>query len=85
MSHPTMLSPWFIVQRVRVDKEIDASYVEYWTSDGEGTLAWSRNPHQAMLFMGLQSAARVAEAEVAEVRVLYNKDGLREFRPREFN
>lgn len=37
------------------------------------------SPKHAMLFVRLESAARVADALSAEVRVLYNKSHLREF------
>lgn len=80
---PTYLSPWFVVQRNSLDKPLE---MEFWSADGEDVIGgWTANPHQAMLFMSIQSAARVADAEAAEVRVLYNRDGLREFRPREFS
>lgn len=82
MSFPTHLNPWYVVQKL-ITVDTDNAFV-YWSTDGEGTMAWVGNPHQAMLFMSLSSAARVANAELAQVRVIYDKEGLRQFRPREF-
>jgi hypothetical protein len=83
MTFPTTLNPWFVVQRVR---ETNDRATEYWSTDGEGAEAWVTNPHQAMLFMQLSSAARIAATDTdAIVRVIYSKDGLREFRPRQFD
>ncbi len=81
MTFPTSLSPWFVVQRTA---DLDET-VEYYTNDGTGSESWSKNPKQAMLFMSLSGAARVADAEGAIIRVLYSKEGAREFRPRELD
>jgi hypothetical protein len=89
MTFPTTLNPWFVVLKHSVEKrDVDTLDVltTYWSTDGEGAEAWVTNPHQAMLFMQLSSAARIAATDTdAIVRVIYSKDGLREFRPREFN
>lgn len=77
MTYPTLLSPWYVVVRTRY---LDEGY-EYWTTDGEGKDSWSSYPKQAMLFMSLLAAARVATADgIAEVRVIYSKESLEEFR-----
>lgn len=88
MTYPTLLSPWYVVQQYSVKKsDVDTLTVltEYWTTDGEGKDSWSDNPHAAMIFMTLSAAARVSDAEVAEVRVIYSKEGLEQFRPRQFD
>ncbi len=76
MSFPTVLSPWFVVQRLRDIDPINTDYVgmEYYTSMEDGGPTWTQNKHLAMLFMSLGSAARVANGEVAEVRVLTMKE-----------
>lgn len=82
MTFPTILSPWFVVQRGAILDEYD---VEFYTNDGSGLESWSKNPKQAMLFMSLAGASRVADAEGAIVRVIYSKETAREFRPRELS
>ncbi len=83
MTFPTGLSPWYVVFRIHF-AGADTS-IEYWTTDHEEQKPWTTNPNQAMLFMNLSSAARVADSDAGLVQVIYNKDGLREFRPREFS
>lgn len=90
-TYPTLLSPWFVVVRQQAVASNDplvngATELGYWTTDGETAGGWSRNRHQAMLFMSLHSASRVAEAEPGSLVVaLYNKAVLKEYRPREFD
>lgn len=77
MSFPTTLSPWYVVQRITSRDEM-----EYYRSDlaaPEESATFTNKRAFAMLFMNLQSAARVADAEAAEVRVLYSKDHAKEF------
>jgi hypothetical protein len=74
MSQPTVLSPWFIVQRLRAD-----GHMEFYQSAVEGDGTFTTVRVFSMLFMSLQSASRVAEAEAAEVRALFNKEHAREF------
>ncbi len=74
MSHPTILSPWFIVQRRR-----DDGHVEYYQSASEGDATFTLKRTFSMLFMSLQSAARVADAEAGEVRALFNREHAHEF------
>ena len=73
MSAPTLLSPWYVVCYPFVDPPM------YYTSYEESEKAFRDDPKRAMLFMSLHAAARVAEAEGAEVLVIYSKDQLKEF------
>lgn len=84
MTFPTMLSPWYVVCRISDQTTAGVILLEYWSNDGEGQFAWVSNPHEAMIFMNINSAARVADSDGGIVRVLYNKEGAKEFRPREF-
>lgn len=86
---PTLLSPWYVVQRNKTYKyngpePHENTVQEYWSVAEDEKGAWTVDPHQAMIFMALISAKRIADAEVAEVRVLYDNTGYREFRPKEF-
>ena len=73
MNYPTVLSPWFAVQRL--DKK---GKLEYYHSVEDGE-PFRSTKGTSMLFTTLQSASRVALAEVAEVRVIFDKDGANEF------
>lgn len=81
MSFPTVLGPWFVVQKMKDDGSISGDFVgmEYYTSMDEGGSTWQQDQKKAMLFMSLASAARVAAAEGAEVRVLTTKEEADEF------
>ena len=81
MSQPTVLSPWFVVQRLNHDfgTSVEDVQMEYYTSMEEGVITFQRSRTLAMLFMSLASAARVAAAEGAEVRVLTTKEESEEF------
>lgn len=79
MSHPTVLSPWFVVQRLR-----DDGHVEYYQSPDEcalnhGDTTFTTKRTFSMLFMSFQSAARVADATAGEVRALFNREHAHEF------
>lgn len=88
MNRPTLLSPWYAVQKL-IDPEVDGYLpdgapdlytIEYYTAmEADLGVTFHRDPKKAMLFMNLQSAARVAHAEGAEVRVLYDEAGAKEF------
>jgi hypothetical protein len=75
MSFPTILGPWYVVQR----RTSDDQDLEYYTSMEDGGVEFTRDEKRAMVFMSLGSAARVAEGSVATVRVLYNEDHAKEF------
>lgn len=72
---PTPLSPWFVVQKYT------PGGTRYYSSpdDIDDTKQWGETQHGAMLFMNLQSAARVATALDGEVRCLWTRDQIREF------
>jgi hypothetical protein len=83
MSYPTMLGPWFVVQRLAYGPSTYEDNVlvgvEYYQHSDEGDELWTADKKQACLFMSLQSAARVAEGTIAEVRVLTSKEHAEEF------
>lgn len=81
---PTLLAPWYVVQRLKLNynPESGGSYEqEYYRENEDGGPMWSTATKNARLFMSLPSAARVARATAAEVRVLTSKEDLDEFRP----
>ena len=80
MSYPTVLGPWYVVQRMKSDGTISGDYVgmEYYTMADEETM-WTEDKKRAMIFATLQQASRIAESEVAEVRVLMCKAEAEEF------
>lgn len=83
MSYPTVLGPWYVIFRIRDDGTASGDYKppEYYTAmeESETNDPFQPNKKIALLFTSLQSAARVADAEVAEVRVLYSKEHAEEF------
>lgn len=83
MSFPTILGPWYVVQRLFRDPHSsnpDGVVPEYYTAREDDAVAiFQKDPKRAMLFMSLASAARVALAEGAEVRVLTSKEEAQEF------
>ena len=78
MTAPTILSPWYVVQRFRSVAML--GQLEFYRMSDEGSY-WSENEKDALLFMSLQSAVRIADAEGAHVRVLASEAHLKEFRP----
>jgi hypothetical protein len=92
MTHPTVHSPWFIVFRQQVDgkREYYIADLEIPVVDPEATVlrplvGFSLNPYEAMVFLNLNNAARVARAEGAEILVLSNEDDLKKYRaPRRY-
>ena len=88
MNGPTLLSPWYAVQRYTSTCDLQENEqqcctgrgeVEYYTSMEDGGTEFTRDPKRAMLFMSLASAARIADQSVAEIRVLTNNDHAEEF------
>lgn len=76
MSQPTVLNPWYVVQRQDRYKRM-TYYVSAEGPEEQGTFSLTKI--HAMLFTNLQSAARVAMAEDAEVRVLMCVNDYNEF------
>lgn len=75
MTNPTLLSPWYVVQ-----KEI-GNKMQYFTAEQpEGGDHFTESKKKATLFLSIHSAARVAKAEVADVRVLFSDECHQEFR-----
>lgn len=89
MSFPTVLSPWYVVQRHRpIDVDPEGCVIPEFYSEVDGGPVgvnnfWTEHQKYAMLFMSLHSAVRVARAADAEVRVLTSKEEVDEFRPKE--
>lgn len=90
MSAPSVLSPWYVVQRFYEwhnptkgepgnDYTGSGGFMTYYTSMEVDTTEFTEEKRHALLFMSLASAARVAEDCVAEVRVLYTEDHAKEF------
>ena len=79
MNFPTVLSPWYVVQKFRTLSHLGEMYYYTAVEDADED-AFDEKPEKAMLFMSLTAAARVAASEGAEVRVLTTKDEAKEFR-----
>jgi len=79
MSYPTTLGPWFVVQRISYSGLDVPMFVEYYQHSEDGDGLWTHDKKVALLFMSIQQAARVAQAETAEVRVLTTKEDAKEF------
>lgn len=80
MSRPTVLGPWFVVQQLYYPiLESDNPYIVYYTAMEDGTTTFDKDKKRTLLFMSLGSAARVAQAETAEVRVLTTQEEAKEF------
>ena len=85
MSFPSVLGPWFVVQRLRYtpaapsDSDMPIEGVEYFQHSEEEDALWTTDKRRALLFMSLHGAARIAESESAEVRVLTTKKEAEEF------
>ena len=77
---PTVASPWYVVQQHIGHDENDVSaYTEYYTCDEQVKDGWSDRKGLALLFMSLPSAARIAAATNAEIRVLTTQEHAKEF------
>lgn len=79
VTHPTVLSPWYVVQQRNLLAAEEYEGVLYYQSSENAAEAWTTDKRRALLFMSLPSAARVASAEGAEVRVLTSKQEGEEF------
>lgn len=79
MSYPTTLGPWFVVQRLTFESTNIITGVEYYQHAEDGDDLWTGDKKVALMFMSLHHAARVAEAEAAEVRVLSSREDAKEF------
>ena len=78
---PTSLSPWYVVYRDRLTEGLNPVFkVEYYTSVNDpGEPDFTTIKNIATLFPTFQSAMRIAEATGADVRVIWNKDHVKEF------
>lgn len=75
--HPTPLNPFYVVYRTGSRPDV----TEYYRSpENEADIQlFTELPGLAMLFTNLQSAARVAASEGAQIRVLVSKEDAKEF------
>jgi hypothetical protein len=73
---PTTINPYYVVYR-----DGKKGHVEYFTSGvtEDDKVTFTERKAFAMLFTNLQSAARVASAEVGMIRALVTKDEASEF------
>lgn len=81
MAHPTTLSPWYVVQKLKqAEYHDDVAEILYYAAPEEGvTGLFTDLRSRALIFTSIQSASRVAAAEGAEVRVLTTKEESAEF------
>jgi hypothetical protein len=87
MTHPSVYNPWFVVfrQPETGPREYYVADVEIPVVDPEASvlrpiIGFTQKPHEAMVFLNLNNAARVARVENAEILVLASKDDLRRYR-----
>ncbi len=76
MNFPTVLSPWFVIQKVRTLSMLGEMY---YYSSSEGGTTYEEDPKRATVFESLVHASRIALAEGAHVRVLTTKEEAKEF------
>jgi len=74
---PTLLSPWFVVQKFATLSHLGCA--QFYTAMDDGNTTFVEDENKAMIFMSLHSAYRVAQAEGAHVRVLASADDVKEF------
>jgi hypothetical protein len=79
MSYPTVLGPWYVVQRLIINVTTGLGEMEFYAAADDGSEMFTTKPKRAMLFMSLQSAARVAGPTAGEVRVLFSPEHAEEF------
>lgn len=80
LTYPTPLSPWYVIFNAYVDEDADVQmkYARPESLDGE---YWTETPREAMIYLNLPSACRVAQSLAGDIMVLWSKDQLKEFRP----
>ncbi len=84
VSHPSSLSPWFVIfKQHHVEPQelvwYQSSYSEAVREDGVTVETFSANKRGALLFHNLGSAARVAASENAMIRTLVTRAEAEEF------
>lgn len=79
VSHPTILGPWFVVQRMEYNDTMGPLGMRYYTSMDDGGRTFTAEKKRALIFASLHSASSVAAAETAEVRVLSSREDAKEF------
>ncbi len=73
MNGPSKMQPWYVVQKL--GKRGDMLY--FHSVDSGSPFRPTKGT--SLLFTNFLSAVQVAEVEVAEIRVLYNDEGSKEF------
>lgn len=84
MSRPTILSPWFVVMRIRDDGSVSGDYLppEWYREAEEGEEQFTADESQARLFNSIHSATRVARATGAYCVVVPDEEALKQYRPK---
>lgn len=83
MTLPTVLSPWYVLQKIKLTGHTSMEEVlfplEYYTAMDDGGTIFQTDPKRAMIFQSLHTVARIASAEGAHIRVLIDESDAREF------
>jgi hypothetical protein len=78
---PTILNPWYVVFREVTSSDPHPNVIEYYRPGDDATAGtWSSNKHDAMLFLSVHAATRVAAIESADVLMLWTKAQVKEYR-----
>jgi len=79
---PTTLNPWFVVQKFYPCAHCKAEnfgQIQFYFMPEDRPGLFTTDRKRAAIFMSLQSAARVAQSEAAEVRALLTEEDVQEF------
>lgn len=74
---PTTLNPWYVVQYPASHARVDTTY--HRSPENLGGSEETSLKREAMMFMSLQSAARVAKNTGGEIRALCSQEDAKEF------
>lgn len=80
MNMPTVLSPWYVVQKFVCEEDAGTPVgIWYYSAAEDGNTLFVPDPKRAMMIQSLHTAVHIARAEGAEIRVLTCEDDAREF------
>jgi hypothetical protein len=84
MNYPTVLSPWFVVQKTAGRNEIGTrdpiiTHIVYFCSQEVSPDEWTTDKKKAMLMMSIHSAAQISKATGGEIRALVTQEDSAEF------
>jgi hypothetical protein len=81
MNYPTVLSPWFVVQKLRAAHDTQPEDVQnvYFCSQEVSPDEWTTDKKKAMLMMSIHSAAQISKATGGEIRALVTQEDSAEF------